>query len=137
MEQQELQRKYMEYQLLDQNIKQLQQQAETADQQMIAIMATLQSLDEFGLLKDETEILVPLNNGIFTKAKLKKENSLLINVGASVVVSKSLENTKKLVENQREEMEKIKEKIAENMSKLVERASELEKDLSQIMQSQI
>ena len=135
MEQQELQQKYMEYQMIDQNIKQLQQQLETADQQIIAIMATVQSLDEYKTLKDGSEILVPLNNGIFTKATLKKEDSLLINVGSSVIVDKSVEDTKKLIEKQKGEMEKIKEQISGNINKLIERATSLEKELGQIMQS--
>ena len=137
MEQQEIQQKYMKYQVLDQNIKQLQQQLETADQQIIAIMATIQSLDEYKTVKDGTEILVPLNNGIFTKATLKKEDSVLINVGSSVIVEKSIEDTKKLIEKQKEEIISIKEKMSINMNKLLEKASALEKELSQIMQSQI
>lgn len=127
----------MKYQVLDQNIKQLQQQLETADQQIIAIMATIQSLDEYKTVKDGTEILVPLNNGIFTKATLKKEDSVLINVGSSVIVEKSIEDTKKLIEKQKEEIISIKEKMSINMNKLLEKASALEKELSQIMQSQI
>lgn len=130
MEKEELQKKYLEYQLLDQRIKQLQQQMQTAEQQLIEIMATLQSLDEFALLDEGSEILVPVNNGIFTKARLKKENNLLVNVGASVVVDKSIEDTKKLIEKQEQEMEKIRDQIAENINMLVEKATVLEKELS-------
>lgn len=130
MEKEELQKKYLEYQLLDQRIKQLQQQMQTAEQQLIEIMATLQSLDEFALLDEGSEILVPVNNGIFTKARLKKENKLLVNVGASVVVDKSIEDTKKLIEKQEQEMEKIRDQIAENINMLVEKATVLEKELS-------
>ena len=133
MEQQELQQKYMEYQMLDQNIKQLQQQMETADQQLMGILATLQSIDEFSSLKDGSEMLIPVNNGIFAKAKLTKEDSLLVNVGASVVVDKSIEDTKELIEKQKGEMESIRGKITENINKLVDRATVLEKELTQLM----
>lgn len=130
MGKEELQKKYLEYQLIDQRIKQLQQQMQTAEQQLIEIMATLQSLDEFALLDEGSEILVPVNNGIFTKARLKKENKLLVNVGASVVVDKSIEDTKKLIEKQEQDMEKIRDQIAENINMLVEKATVLEKELS-------
>lgn len=130
MGKEELQKKYLEYQLIDQRIKQMQQQMQTAEQQLIEIMATLQSLDEFALLDEGSEILVPVNNGIFTKARLKKENKLLVNVGASVVVDKSIEDTKKLIEKQEQDMEKIRDQIAENINMLVEKATVLEKELS-------
>ena len=133
MEQNELQKRYMEYQMIDQNIKQLKEQMELADQQLIEIMAAIQSLDEFSSIKEGSEILVPVNNGIFAKAKLQKEDNLLVNVGGATIVNKSIEDTKKLIEKQKEEMEKIRKSISENINKLVEKASVIEKDLSKLM----
>ncbi|MCK5282626.1 MAG: prefoldin subunit alpha [Nanoarchaeota archaeon] len=130
MDQKEIQQKYLEYQMLDQKIKQIQQQAQLVDQQLIEIMATLQSIDDYDSVKDEPEILVPINNGIFAKATLKKEDKLLVNVGASVIVDKSIKETKELIEKQKKEMEEIKVKITENMDKLVVQASLIEQQIS-------
>ena len=133
MDEKEIQKKYMEYQVIGERIKQLQEQMQTAEQQLIEIMATLQSLDEFSTLKENDEILVPVNNGIFVKANLKKENKLLVNVGSSVVVDKSIDDTKKLIEKQKDEMEGIRGKIALNLNKLIENAQSLEKELNEII----
>ncbi|MFH1682790.1 MAG: prefoldin subunit alpha [Candidatus Woesearchaeota archaeon] len=125
-----IQQKYMEYQFIGEKIKQLQQQVQTIDEQTVEIMATIQSIDDFSSLKDKSSILVPINNGIFAKATLNKEDKLLVNVGAQIVVSKSLEETKGLIEKQKLELEKLKVNVAVNIQKLAERASILEKDLS-------
>ena len=134
MDEKEIQKKYMEYQIIGERIKQLQQQLQTAEQQLMEIMATMQSLDDFSTLKENDEILVPVNNGIFAKASLKKENKLLVNVGSSVVVDKSVEETKNLIEKQKDEMEGIRGKIALNLNKLIEKAQSLEKELNEIIQ---
>ncbi|MBD3164612.1 prefoldin subunit alpha [Candidatus Woesearchaeota archaeon] len=130
MKQEELQKKYMEYQMISQKIQQLQQQLQSSEQQMADIMATLQSLDEYKELNEGDEILFPLNNGIFGKAALKKSDNLLVNVGTGTVVNKPIDATKELIEKQKEEMEHIRSQIDEKIKELANRASGLEEELS-------
>ena len=47
IDQKELQEKYIEYRFLLERVKQLQQQLQTVNQQLIEIMSTKQSIDEF------------------------------------------------------------------------------------------
>lgn len=133
MEEKELQKKYIEYQVVTERIKQLQQQMQTVEQQMVDMLATIQSIDEFSLLADSSEVLVPINNGIFAKAKLKKEDKLLINVGASVVIDKTPEQTKELIERQKMQLEEIRKKIIDMLKKLVDKASALEHELNEML----
>ncbi len=125
----EAQQKLMEYQMLDRRIKQLQQQLEIADTQLVEIMATMQSLDEFSELKNDAEILFPLNNGIFAKAMLEKSEKLLVNVGSSVVVDKNIADTKKIIEKHRDEINEVRQHIAEAIDQMVKQAASLEKEL--------
>ena len=126
----DVQKKLVEYQLIDQHLKQMKGQLEMAEQQMVEALATLQSLEDFSRLDKDEEILVPVNNGIFAKATLKKGSKVLLNVGASVVVDKSVEDAKKLVDTQRREIEKFHAALSSNMDTLMERAAKLEKELS-------
>jgi len=130
MDEKEMKKKYMEYQMLDQQIKQLQEQMQLVEQQSVEVMAAVQSIEEFSNLKDGSEMLVPLNNGIFAKARLVKEDKLRVNVGAGVVVDKSITETKKLIEKQSEEMEKVRVAVAQNVDQMVQRAAEIEKEMS-------
>jgi len=126
----EMQQKYMEYQMLDQRIKQMQEQMEVIENQKMEALATLQSMDDFSNLKEGDEILVPINNGIFAKAKFIKEDKVRVNVGGQLVVDKSIEETKKLIEKQSDELNKISDKIVESINILAERAGMIEKELS-------
>jgi prefoldin alpha subunit len=130
MDEQELQKKYMEYNMIDQKVKQLQEQLQMIEQQLSEIIDTLQSLDELKNLEGDKEILIPVNKGIFIKGILKKEDKLYVNVGSSTVVDKNYDDTKGLIEKQKEELDEIRMKILETVKKLANRAEILEKDLN-------
>ena len=125
-----MQKKYQEYQMLDQRIKQMQEQLQLVDQQTMEAMATLQSMEEFSKLEDKSELLIPISNGIFAKASLKKEEKLRVNIGAAVVVDKTIPQTKKLIEQQTEQIAELRDKIIENMNQLVAQAANIEKSLT-------
>ena len=126
------QKKLLEYQLLDQNIKKLKEQLEVADSQLVDAMATLQSLDEVAGLQGGQEVLVPFNNGIFARATLHKPEKLLLNVGAGVVVDRSIAETRALIEKQTDELQEFRVALAQNIDRLVSRAAQIEKELADV-----
>src|SRR3989338_1173287 len=124
---------YMEYQVLDQRIKQLQKQLELIMQQIMEANSTSRSLEEFKGLKEGTEILVPLTSGIFAKASLKDPSELLVNVGAGTVVAKDISSAKKLISSQVEEMQKVQQKMSDDLEKMMENAGQLETELQKMV----
>ena len=65
-----MQETYMEFQMIDQNIKQLQKQLEMLTNQMMEVNSTINGLDEFNKINGEKQIFVPLSSGIFAKATI-------------------------------------------------------------------
>ena len=128
-----IQEMYMEFQMLDQRIKQLQSQLEMLANQLMELNATGNSLDEFSKITDEKEVFVPLSSGIFAKATMKKSDELLVNVGASVVVAKDIPSTKKLIQNQIEEIKKLQQRMVADLEKMADRAGQLEMHLQSMM----
>jgi prefoldin alpha subunit len=124
---------YMEYQMLEQGMRQMQKQLESVSQQMMEVAATRNSLDDFKKAKEGSEILVPINSGIFAKASLKSNSELLVNVGSGVVVTKDIESAKKLLEGQVEEMRKVQKKMMEEMERMAVKADSMEKELQKMM----
>jgi len=131
-EEKKLQEKYMEMKMLEEQIKQIQVQAQTVEQQLMELMATTQSLDDFKKAKEGDKILVPISSGIFTKASLKDNKEFLVNVGANTVVKKDIDSTKKLIEKQVEEMKELHSKINMQMQKLALHASSIEGELREL-----
>src|SRR3989338_3798071 len=115
MEQKEIEQKVLEYQMIDQRISHLREQIRTADEQILEMASVLRSIDDFSAYGPDTEMLVPLSNGIFAHAILKKEEKFLVNVGALVVVDKSPEETKQIISRQKEDLATVREEMSENL----------------------
>lgn len=92
--------KYLEFQLLDQQLKQLTQQMDILEQQLEDARIAKDSVAQIGKVAKGTEILVPVSNGIFIRARIEDSSELLINVGTNVTVSKSGVDTQKLIDTQ-------------------------------------
>ncbi|HLC64684.1 MAG TPA: prefoldin subunit alpha [Candidatus Nanoarchaeia archaeon] len=127
-----LQSKYLEMKMMEQQIAHIQANVRVMEQQMVELVATIDSLDSFKELKVSSEILVPINNGIFTKALLKKEDVLLLNVGADVVVEKSVDGTKELLRRQFNELKEAQMELVNQLQQLVNYATHLEKEIADL-----
>ena len=127
--QKQLQEKYMELQMLDQQMQQFQQQIQQLDEQIMELAYTKQSLDELKEVKQGTEIFVPVSPGIFAKAKIEDPSELLVNVGSSTSVKKSIDDTKKIIDEQQDELAQIHVQLNQSVNKIAEKAMQLEKDM--------
>ena len=124
---------YMEFQMLEQHINQLQKQLEAVTHQLIELSVTSNSLDEFNKIDAGKEIFVPLSSGIFAKANIKNTSELLVNVGANVAVKKDVPSTKKLIQNQIEEITKIQKQMIDELEKLTNHAAQIEMQLQKLV----
>ena len=131
--QEKTQEMYMEFQALDQRIKQIQKHLEVLTSQIMEMAGTSSSLDEFDKIKKGNEIFVPLSSGIFAKATLSGTSELLVNVGANTVVTKDVQSAKKLINSQIDEMKKLHKKMVEDLEKMAERAGQLEMQLQKMV----
>lgn len=124
-----MQRKYVEYKMIEQQVKQMQEQLEKFETQSVELHNVKQYLDDLQAAPKGTEILVPLTNGIFVKTNLIDAESLVVNVGSNVAVRKTNTQTRAMVQEQIHEIEKYKMKVLENLSMLMAHAQHLEKEL--------
>ena len=129
MDEKDLQKKYQELQTLDQHMKKLNDELTTLENKTTEIESIKQSLEELKKTTKDDEILVPVSNGIFLKAKIQDKEKLLVNVGSDTIVQKTIEETKELVSEQQKELEKYKSEIITQMTAVDEQAYLLEKEL--------
>src|SRR3989344_6220769 len=124
---------YMEFQMLDQHIKQLQKQLQAITQQLMEFESTSMSLEDLQKVPAGKEIFVPLSSGIFAKAEIKDTSELLVNVGANVVVQKDIASAKKLIANQVEEIRKLQKRMMEELEKMTGKAANIEEELQKLV----
>lgn len=130
--QQEIQQKYMELQVLGQQINQMQKQIQLLENQSIELTLVEQGLEDIKNVKIGTKILVPISSGIFVKAELKDNEELLVNVGANVTVKKDIPSTKQLIKRQLDEIKKVQEETIVELQKLVIKANSIEEEINKI-----
>lgn len=132
MNEQDLQKKYMEFQMNEQQVKMINQQLEEITSKAMELDYIKQSLDEMSNVKENTEILAPLSSGIFIKANVQKTDELLVNVGSRTVVKKSIPETKKLMDIQLNEIENIREQLMNQLQESTIKSKIIEQELSKL-----
>lgn len=124
-----MQQKYLELQMMDAQIKQLEKQLTTVEQQVVELQMIQKSLDELPNTKKGTDLFVPISQGIFAKAKLEENDSLLVSVGAGVVVKKTIPDAKKMLDEQLKAIKDLKANLTANMESYLMKARLIEKEI--------
>lgn len=104
---QDMKDKYLELQLLNSQMQQIQQQVQTADMQASEMNRLAASLEEAKSINKGQELLVPLGQGIFMRAKAEDLKHVIMSVGADVVVEKTLDEAIEIVNKQLAELNNI------------------------------
>jgi|TARA_Y100000031_G_scaffold44442_1_gene50898 prefoldin alpha subunit len=127
-----LQKLYVEFQTLNNSIKQLEQQNEALESQLMELMMTNQGLEDMDKIKSDTEILVPVSSGIYAKAQIKDSKNFLVNVGSGVTLNKDLDSTKKIIENQVDEIRKLQQNLMKELQDRTSKAAVLEGEMKKL-----
>lgn len=117
-------------QMLDQQIKQTEQQMMVLEQQIFEINAVVAGLLELKDVKSGQEILVPVANGVFAEAVIKDTKMLKVNVGGGVVTEKTLEQTIEMLQSQLENIESYKDEMLSALQQMVKQAASIQKEIS-------
>jgi len=124
----EMQSKYLQLQVLDNQIKQVQQQIQKLDAQLTELETINLSLGDLKDIKEGTEILVPVATGIFFKANIKDTKNLLVNVGSNVSVKKTADDAIGMLNEQVKEIATYKEQITGQLDVLIDKATAIQKE---------
>ena len=100
MDEAALQEKYMEYQVMEQQMNLLQNQLEKFKEQKENTVGIISSLEELKSCNKGDEFLAPIAGGIFIKAKIEDAQELIVNVGSGVVTTKNVDDAKRLLNEQ-------------------------------------
>ena len=99
-------------------VEHIQQQLQMLEGQLGELETVKYALTEFDKAKKNDEVLVPIGAGIFIKTSVKEENKVVLNVGASTAVEKSVKDAVILVDKQIEELKKIEVSMNEELAQM-------------------
>lgn len=109
------QQKYLELQMLDSELKQLQQQLINADKQLEELRKLEDALTEFSKVKPGTETLSAIGNGIFAKTEIKNTKEVIMAVGANISVEKPTADAIAIVKDQTKKTEEVIEQLEKSL----------------------
>ncbi len=132
LDEQAVQQKYMELQMLSVQIKQLQKGLMAMEEQAGEIDSVIRSLDELKGVNPGNEVLVPIANGIFVKGEIKESAELIVSVGSSVAVTKDIESTKKLLANRQLEIHAEKDDLMIQLQGLISSAQAYQEEIERL-----
>ncbi len=123
----DMKQKYMQFQLINQQLEQVSQHLEMLNQQNAELEISIGAVGELGKAKVNDEVLAPIANGIFFKSELKDNKKLVVNVGSNITTEKTIDEVVELLKDQQEritlqikEADMILQQLSEQAMKIYE-----------------
>lgn len=91
---------------LEERMKTAQTQILSIDRMLVEISVSLSSLEEIKDLKEDKESLFPLGGGIMANGILKKNDTVLVDVGAGATVEKTVKEAIELLKEREKGLRK-------------------------------
>ena len=131
----ELQRKYLQLQLLKQQFGALLEEKAVVDERLAEIMISMQALEKLGKVKENEEVLSPLGSGTFVQSNIKDTDKVFVSLGAGVVVKEKREKAMTILKERQEELSKINDDLILDLNKFSEDINRLEPEVQKLAQA--
>ena len=125
----QIQQKYLEFQMLQQQAEQIHQYIQELDAKFSEYNQTKEALSELKKLKPGSEIFAPVAPGMFVKAELKDTNELFVNIGANAAAIKDLPQATELINRQISAVQQTQSQLDSKLAKLSQQIEEIVKQL--------
>jgi len=130
MEKEEIQSKIMEMNMLENRLKQLDQQLGMIEQQILEDEKLEENLKDLKN-KEKSEAVLPLGGGIFVQGSVEKTDKVLVNIGSKILVEKSVDEAGEILGKRRQKLGDGKEELGNEIKRIVQSMVEIEKELKE------
>ena len=101
-------------------LQQLEKDVEQMEQNITDIENTIKDLEEISKIKEPTEMLAPIANGILIKATIAEIKTLKVNVGNGIFAEKTIPETIQILNKQKKGVEENQKYTITKMQKYSE-----------------
>lgn len=134
-EQADLQQKVLMYRILQSHLEQIRKEAELIERKYVEVEATRQFLEDLKNSTADTEILLPVGNGMFAKGKLT-DRKLLMDIGAGILSRKAAADAESSVQSAKAEIEATVKKLNTEMQETVRKLNEIIPEIQRMQAGQ-
>jgi prefoldin alpha subunit len=121
--------KVMEFNMLENQLRQIEQQIILIDQQINRQKDTINNLNEFKKIQKGTESFLPLSDDILVKATITDNKNLLVNVGGKTLLSKNAEEIKKIIQKQISKLENLRNELGSEIDLVLQELLRIEQEM--------
>jgi len=132
VDQKQLNEKYMELQIFEQQLKQVNQQLLNLDNQLLELQRIEENLGDLTETKKNTELLVALGGGVFSKTELTDNKTVLMNVGANIIIEKDIPSSKEVIGHQIDQIKTVMKQLEQEFQVLAANSQTIQQDLQKL-----
>ena len=125
----ELQQKYLEFQLLTQQITEVQNHLNLLRTQEKELYDLSLNLSEILKIKDKIDSYSQIGAGVYLKTKLEDTKKILVNVGSDIVVEKKVEDVEKIIKEQLKQLNETINEIEIKLTFAIEKTRNLQEEI--------
>ena len=133
---QELQEKYLELQVLKQQISNYVEQKQAVDAKINELNASIEALKALPNVKKDEEMWSSLGSGTFVRSDIKDVEKVLVAIGAGVVTKETLPKAIEILESRVKEFSDINDEIIRQANTMVERINQLEPEVEEFAEQE-
>ncbi len=130
----EVQRKFMEMEILKQQLQALDMKRMEISKKIVDMETTKMGLDGMSGLEKDNETMVAVGEGVFAMAQIKETDKVIVNVGANLAVKKPVSEVKKLISEEKDKLIEVLTESEKEFGRLNEEAQSKNMELQKMLQ---
>lgn len=127
MEKEDFEKNMIQMNIFGSRLQEIEQQLQLIGKHIAEFQLTSLALQELEETKEDTEMLAPIGQNIFVKAKVKETNKVMVDIGSKIFAEKTLEETQKILDGKIEEFSQIKDQISEQAQEILNEIEKIER----------
>ncbi|MEM4679681.1 MAG: prefoldin subunit alpha [Thermofilaceae archaeon] len=118
-----------EYTLVSQLAEEMRKRIELLNASINEVAAARRALEETQNLNEGDELLVPLGAGVFVRVKLANKSSVVVTIGANIMIEKNVDEALKIVGSREQQIRDALQRSMAEYQALLNRLQELEQQI--------
>ncbi len=131
----ELQRKYMQLQIIKQQLSALVEEKTAVTEKLTELSTTIEAMKKLPGVNKGEEMWSSIGSGAFVRSDIKDTDNVFVAVGAGVVMKEARGRGIEILAGRLEQLQKIDTQLAEEINKFAEAAAKLEQELQHAVEN--
>jgi prefoldin alpha subunit len=129
----DIQKKVIEFQILEANLKMLQERANVINQKAEELEKTRVAIEE---LKDTkpSKALIPLGSGNFVNGSIENSENIIVGIGSGVAIKKKREESIKILDDRIKDLENDLNDISKQSTAIIIQLEKVQQDIEKLQE---